>query len=120
MNSSRLNVELMWCYLVFGTMSVYETVSATLSNSEMTCKLSLHFLFCKHGSPEVCIFHAAFHDGKAGSKGRVLAYPDDCCPKLLQIAQQVVADPLKSVILMLGFGFVGALQGFWLGICLQC
>lgn len=23
----------------------------------------------------VCIFHAAFHDGRAGSKGRVLAYP---------------------------------------------
>ena len=54
-------------------------------------------------SSEVRIFHAAFHDGRAGSKGRVLAYPDDCCPKLLQIAQAVVAEPLKSVIMMLGF-----------------
>ena len=70
-------------------------------------------------SPEVCIFHAAFHDGKAGSKGRVLAYPDDCCPKLLQIAQQVVEDPLKSVILTLGLGFVLAMQGFGLGVWLQ-
>ncbi|CAK9083812.1 unnamed protein product [Durusdinium trenchii] len=48
----------------------------------------------------VSIFHAAFHDGRAGSKGRVLAYPEDCCPKLLQIAQAVVAEPLKAVIMI--------------------
>ncbi|CAJ1342989.1 unnamed protein product, partial [Effrenium voratum] len=44
----------------------------------------------------VSIFHAAFHDGKAGSKARILAYPEDCCPKLLGIAQAVLASEQKA------------------------
>ncbi|CAJ1418834.1 unnamed protein product [Effrenium voratum] len=48
----------------------------------------------------VSIFHAAFHDGKAGSKARILAYPEDCCPKLLGIAQAVLASEQKAVIMI--------------------
>eukprot|EP00931_Biecheleriopsis_adriatica_P017681 TRINITY_DN1258_c0_g2_i1.p1 TRINITY_DN1258_c0_g2~~TRINITY_DN1258_c0_g2_i1.p1 ORF type:complete len:1809 (-),score=529.86 TRINITY_DN1258_c0_g2_i1:7-5433(-) len=48
----------------------------------------------------VCIFHAAFHDGRGGSKGKVLAFPDDCCPKLLAIAEAVIASPEKAVIMI--------------------
>ncbi|CAE7356075.1 NPH1 [Symbiodinium natans] len=48
----------------------------------------------------VSIFHAAFHDGKMGSKKKILANPDDCCPKLLAIAEAVAASPLKAVIMI--------------------
>jgi len=47
----------------------------------------------------VSIFHAAFHDGRGGSKQKILAYPDDCCPKLLAIAQAIIDNKEKSVIL---------------------
>eukprot|EP00439_Symbiodinium_sp_Y106_P022355 s8867_g2.t1 len=48
----------------------------------------------------VSIFHAAFHDGKMGGKKRILANPDDCCPKLLAIAEAVASSPLKAVIMI--------------------
>jgi len=41
----------------------------------------------------MCTWHGSFHDGKQGSKIRILTFPDDCCPKLLAIAQAVVASP---------------------------
>ena len=50
---------------------------------------------------EVSIFHASFHDGRAGGKGRVLACPSDCCPKLLQIAEAVASEAMKAVIMRL-------------------
>eukprot|EP00930_Biecheleria_cincta_P096577 TRINITY_DN88400_c0_g1_i1.p1 TRINITY_DN88400_c0_g1~~TRINITY_DN88400_c0_g1_i1.p1 ORF type:complete len:2469 (+),score=622.90 TRINITY_DN88400_c0_g1_i1:85-7491(+) len=48
----------------------------------------------------VSIFHAAFHDGRAGSKGKILAYPEDCCPKLLAVANAVASSPEKAIVMI--------------------
>ncbi|CAE8584375.1 unnamed protein product [Polarella glacialis] len=47
----------------------------------------------------VCTFHASFHDGRHGTKQKILAFPEDCCPKLLAIAQAVLESTEKAVIM---------------------
>eukprot|EP00928_Gymnodinium_smaydae_P054177 TRINITY_DN37996_c0_g1_i1.p1 TRINITY_DN37996_c0_g1~~TRINITY_DN37996_c0_g1_i1.p1 ORF type:complete len:2222 (-),score=588.26 TRINITY_DN37996_c0_g1_i1:198-6863(-) len=47
----------------------------------------------------VCTFHGSFHDGKSGTKVKILTFPEDCCPKLFAIAQAVAASPEKAVVL---------------------
>jgi len=47
----------------------------------------------------VCTFHGSFHDGKHGTKVKVLTFPEDCCPKLLAIANAVASSTEKAVIM---------------------
>mmetsp|Transcript_20702 Transcript_20702/g.55395 ORF Transcript_20702/g.55395 Transcript_20702/m.55395 type:complete len:1436 (+) Transcript_20702:63-4370(+) len=47
----------------------------------------------------VCCYVTSFHDGKFGSKARIMAAPEDCCPKLFAAVTAVVACPEKTVIL---------------------
>jgi len=45
------------------------------------------------------VWTGSFHDGKSGSKARVLAHPEDCCPKLWAAARAVAASTKKAVVL---------------------
>mmetsp|Transcript_60600 Transcript_60600/g.107585 ORF Transcript_60600/g.107585 Transcript_60600/m.107585 type:complete len:1815 (-) Transcript_60600:188-5632(-) len=44
-------------------------------------------------------YHGSFHEGRSGTKIRVLSFPEDCCPKLLAIALEVASKPEKAVIM---------------------
>lgn len=45
------------------------------------------------------VFHGSFHDGKHGTKVKVLSFPEDCCPKLLAIARAVASSPEKAIVM---------------------
>eukprot|EP00746_Dinoflagellata_sp_MGD_P005649 gnl/MRDRNA2_/MRDRNA2_110949_c0_seq1.p1 gnl/MRDRNA2_/MRDRNA2_110949_c0~~gnl/MRDRNA2_/MRDRNA2_110949_c0_seq1.p1 ORF type:complete len:829 (+),score=167.97 gnl/MRDRNA2_/MRDRNA2_110949_c0_seq1:187-2487(+) len=47
----------------------------------------------------VCTFYTSFHDGKNGSKSRVLSSPEECCPKFLAVAEAVAGSSQKAVVL---------------------
>lgn len=47
----------------------------------------------------VCTFYTSFHDGKNGSKSRVLNAPEDCCPKFFAVAQAVAGNSQKAVVM---------------------
>eukprot|EP00435_Cladocopium_sp_Y103_P054453 s369_g17.t1 len=47
----------------------------------------------------VCSFVSSFHDGAGGSKSRILACPEECCPKLWAVAQAVVNSQQKALVM---------------------
>jgi len=48
----------------------------------------------------VSAFFGSFHDGKSGTKERILADPAASCPKLYKIAQDVAASAEKALVLV--------------------
>lgn len=47
----------------------------------------------------VCSFVSSFHDGAGGSKNRILACPEECCPKLWAVAQAVANSQQKALVM---------------------
>mmetsp|Transcript_127927 Transcript_127927/g.232883 ORF Transcript_127927/g.232883 Transcript_127927/m.232883 type:complete len:1127 (+) Transcript_127927:69-3449(+) len=47
----------------------------------------------------ICSWVGSFHMGKNSSRARVLASPEDCCPKLYAVAQAVASSPDKAIVL---------------------
>jgi hypothetical protein len=47
----------------------------------------------------VCVSARSFHDGKNSSKARLLANPENCCPKLFATAQAVATSSEKALVL---------------------
>lgn len=47
----------------------------------------------------VSSFVSSFHDGVRGCKGRILAAPEECCPKLLAVAKAVAASSEKALVM---------------------
>ncbi|CAL1170359.1 unnamed protein product [Cladocopium goreaui] len=47
----------------------------------------------------VCSFVSSFHDGAGGSKNRILACPEECCPKLWAVAQAVANSQKKALVM---------------------
>eukprot|EP00930_Biecheleria_cincta_P084644 TRINITY_DN74098_c0_g1_i1.p1 TRINITY_DN74098_c0_g1~~TRINITY_DN74098_c0_g1_i1.p1 ORF type:complete len:970 (+),score=125.07 TRINITY_DN74098_c0_g1_i1:58-2967(+) len=47
----------------------------------------------------VSSFVSSFHDGVRGSKGKILAAPQECCPKLLAVAKAVAASSEKALVM---------------------
>lgn len=45
------------------------------------------------------VWVGSFHEGRSGSKARVLSRPIDCCPKLWAVAKAVAESPKKAVVL---------------------
>lgn len=48
----------------------------------------------------VCTYFGSFHEGKFGSKEKVMRDPADCCPKLQAIAAEVAAHQEKALVLI--------------------
>lgn len=40
-----------------------------------------------------------FHDGPRSAKGRILACPEECCPKLWAVAKAVAANKQKALVM---------------------
>lgn len=47
----------------------------------------------------VCYFYGTFHDGKHGTKVKILTFPEDHCPKLLAIARAVASSSEKAMVM---------------------
>eukprot|EP00929_Paragymnodinium_shiwhaense_P096688 TRINITY_DN5837_c1_g2_i1.p1 TRINITY_DN5837_c1_g2~~TRINITY_DN5837_c1_g2_i1.p1 ORF type:complete len:2305 (-),score=805.31 TRINITY_DN5837_c1_g2_i1:211-7125(-) len=47
----------------------------------------------------VCTWHGSFHEGKQGTKVKILTFPEDHCPKFLAIAKAVCSSPEKAIVL---------------------
>jgi len=47
----------------------------------------------------MCTYHGSFHEGKNGTKVKVLTFPEECCPKLLLIAQAICASTEKAIVM---------------------
>eukprot|EP00932_Pfiesteria_piscicida_P008620 SRR837773.19107.p1 GENE.SRR837773.19107~~SRR837773.19107.p1 ORF type:complete len:761 (-),score=247.97 SRR837773.19107:272-2407(-) len=62
------------------------SIGLPLRRLQRYCNLSVHF--------------GAMHDGKNGSKARVLESLDSCAPKLRALAKDVAADSSKAVVLV--------------------
>lgn len=53
----------------------------------------------RHHATAKAVNHAGFHDGAGGSKNRILACPEECCPKLWAVAQAVADSQQKALVM---------------------
>jgi superfamily II DNA or RNA helicase len=73
----------------------------------------------QHGLPlerlqrycNLCVHFGSFHDGKSGSRARILANMPMCAPKLAEIASDVARRPEKALVLVARNSGMDALLG---------
>jgi len=47
----------------------------------------------------VCAYVSSFHEGRSGTKARILACPEECCPKLHAVALAVASSMEKALVI---------------------